>query len=715
MTLSVWTWPDGETLGTLEWEDRIQGLAFDARRGRLLIGAEDCRVVALDQDTLEVVGECAFPSKVHAVEVSRDGEQVAVGRLDGRLSMLAAESLTPLWSSRVSPRGVLNVAFVEPNLVVGTAYDGVVQVLHRSTGNVARILPHQEQLWDVAGSPDGSLIATLERGGHLHLWETRTGRRLEPRHQGREVSVVSFHPAGRRVVTGSWAGTLIEWDCERGRDRHVLGPHIDEATTVAVHPHGRLAVTGGVCGAVRVWDLETGEVVRTWLGHAWHIRAAAFSPDGQSLATGDAARRASVHVRRFPDGEVLHRFDGLGDGVFGLAFLPGGRTLLGAGGDGVLRAWGLEAGTRERELVVSAEPLRAVALHPRGDLVAVAGDSGDISLVDIERWTVRRKLVGHAAGVRGLAFDPTGEVLASAGTDQTTRLWTVSTGAPLRVLTEANPDHGEHTDAIHCVTFHPSGTRLLTGSRTSAIDVWDWRRGALLSTMRGHTGWILALTFSPGGARLLSASTDGTARIWDTRSRSERSAAYAPVARPRAEAARILDARIAEHGDLEAALASLEGDRRLDDEVREEALRAAHGRRGSRGGLRAWAWQALTPPDAEPRRQRAAYAIGHGFARATDIRALPDGEGYLLTGMAEARLKRPHAQYYLERSLDMNAEEPELRVVALLFLSFVLAEEDVADARRRLEAAETLLGQKPAARTRRVETILAEARERFAR
>jgi WD40 repeat protein len=73
-----------------------------------------------------------------------------------------------------------------------------------------------------------------------------------------------------------------------------------------------------------------------------------------------------------------------------------------------------------------------------------------------------------------------------------------------------------HTGQVYAVAFSPDGRTLATGSRDSAIILWDVEgREALAPPLEGHEGWILGLTFSPDGRLLASASADGTARLWD--------------------------------------------------------------------------------------------------------------------------------------------------------------------------------------------------------
>jgi WD40 repeat protein len=73
-----------------------------------------------------------------------------------------------------------------------------------------------------------------------------------------------------------------------------------------------------------------------------------------------------------------------------------------------------------------------------------------------------------------------------------------------------------HSGEISAISFSPDGRWLATGSEDKSIRIWDLSTGRTLRILTGHTDLIWSLAFSPDAKRLASASQDGTLRLWDT-------------------------------------------------------------------------------------------------------------------------------------------------------------------------------------------------------
>jgi len=131
-----------------------------------------------------------------------------------------------------------------------------------------------------------------------------------------------------------------------------------------------------------------------------------------------------------------------------------------------------------------------IAYSPDEDLIAV-GTSIGLELHKAETLELIGFLVGHTGSVLSVAFSPDGETLASGSSDNTIKLWDVSSGVLLRTLTG-------HTGNVLSVAFSPDGKTLASGSSDDTIKLWDESRGALIRTLTGHTGSV----WSPLPSRL---------------------------------------------------------------------------------------------------------------------------------------------------------------------------------------------------------------------
>ncbi|MEO3809963.1 hypothetical protein ABGB17_13275 [Sphaerisporangium sp. B11E5] len=149
-----------------------------------------------------------------------------------------------------------------------------------------------------------------------------------------------------------------------------------------------------------------------------------------------------------------------------------------------------------------------VAFSPDQRVLASAGSDDTIRLWDISTGRTTKTLTGHTDDIWDLAFSPDGRVLASASDDDTVQLWDATGGRTTKTLTG-------HTNDVLSVAFSPDGRILATAGNDETIRLWDVTTGRTTKTLTGHKGNIWGAAFSPDGRVLATAGNDETIRLWD--------------------------------------------------------------------------------------------------------------------------------------------------------------------------------------------------------
>jgi WD40 repeat protein len=205
------------------------------------------------------------------------------------------------------------------------------------------------------------------------------------------------------------------------------------------------------------------------------VSAIAPRPDSASVALG--LSDGTVSVRALPGGAERARLRGLDAGISDVAFVPGGRTLIAADGNGAVAIWESKEGDAwSRSRTIAAD----------------------------------RPLPGYRVGRPvSIAVTPDGKTLA-VGSALTTSvsLWDIATGTSTGRL--AVPGREQLT----CLALSPDGNRLAAGYREPdghGALIWDLATRRVERTIAPELELVLGIAFSPGGRWVACACSEGVA------------------------------------------------------------------------------------------------------------------------------------------------------------------------------------------------------------
>jgi RNA polymerase sigma factor (sigma-70 family) len=304
-TVAVWDVPTGEPAACSPDPDgSVSGLRFTDDR-HLLVAASDLAV--RDWRAGRVVRRLADLQTPEPgwFALSSDLRLAAQSNADGTIRLLDADTgnLVRTLPGHTAP-GVgwqTQAMLFSPDgrRLFSCGHDRTLRVWDVAAGTELRKLalgdtPARDRL---AVTPDGSLLATLDGGNGntaaVRLWDVATGRERRRLAVKGSAFDVAFSPDGTLLACAGVdptavpqkPGTVILWETATGAEVRVLSGLEGAVTRLAFSADGRCLATGGPDATVRLWEVATGGERHVFRGHKGPVSAVAFSPDGRWLAS----------------------------------------------------------------------------------------------------------------------------------------------------------------------------------------------------------------------------------------------------------------------------------------------------------------------------------------------------------------------------------------------------------------------------------------------
>jgi RNA polymerase sigma factor (sigma-70 family) len=541
--------PDGKTFADFNREGAMLWNAPDGTfTHHLMPHGGACTTMAFSPDSKSVLvgGE---GHKIHVYDRTTGKEERSFGLPEGNLVANMAISPDGKW--------LVTAGGQKGNNPPIWPRDRFVRLWNLQEGTVARTIefPEDQGVRSLAFTPDsGTLIAGLSgfKSGSpsaVRAWDVASGKPGRAWTDDPTIGLtVAVSPDGKVLATMNRNGVIRLWDMATGQERNPVEASPCAQESVSFQADGKTVVTVGLDHALRTWDTTTGKLLGTprilmqseqanLIPPAWLVKRRLVATGKLVQSVFSREDRSSVYqLHDAATGKLLLERE-----ARWLVVSPDGKRLALLTGDHHLRILDLETG-KEIQAIALPEEERSPnwndplphGFGPEGQSLIVQGER--LSAWDVQTgkrktsWSLLEQKVltkppdktGRSQSwerIECFAASPDGSqvafgVLADRPEKGTMRPWIsrvlvleTATGKPVH---EADVED----DAVEVIAFSPDGKRLAGGGRWT-VRVWDMGAGKAARVFEGHRGRVRDLAFSPDGKRLASASEDSSVLIWE--------------------------------------------------------------------------------------------------------------------------------------------------------------------------------------------------------
>ena len=283
------------------------------------------QVLLYNSNSMELLGCLPFPEgKPNELKFSRDGSVlVAAGGRHGLVGKVFAWDVKS--ADRIFEIGdeIDNVLSADLSSNLSWAALGGPQKMLRvysthTESLLYEIKKHTDWITAIEFSPDGVLLASADRNGGLHLWES-----------------------------------------ESGNEYLTLAGHAKSVNDISWRSDSNVVATGGDDGVIKLWEVENGRQIKSWNAHKAGVNDLEFTRDGHLVTVG---RDSMVKLWK-QNGKLIKQFKGLGELGVAVSFSDESQKVVASNLDGDVHVWSKDKDQRIGSLPTNPRSLEKRLRH----------------------------------------------------------------------------------------------------------------------------------------------------------------------------------------------------------------------------------------------------------------------------------------------------------------------------------------------------------------
>jgi WD40 repeat protein len=417
------------------------------------------------------------------------------------------------------------------------------------------LLRHPDAVTDVAYLSEGSSVVTRCNDGSTWLWNALTGQLISSSQEEKNTEILSLWKLSR-----GWRRIPVKANSEKTKGVIITDLIMHEGKKLVARWTNTFLLYLEQHKEEDFWQMFSGEeqekekvfaLVRrqsipwqTLFGHTRSITSACFSPDGEYIVSGSADQTARVW-RVLQNKSEAEAFNISPRKDFFVFLLSEHQAILIQAEMEELHIWDIAKGVLI-ETYASLFPNGCFFPGSRDNLhlfllmkaAAVSSDGTKLIVIKDAQaviWNIHEKTYETNLQVNGIiidekrsipslddqqsnvVFSPDGAYIATSigRMPDAIALWNTTTGALVALLDESKSTYALEF-VIQCLGFSDDGSRLVSGSWSGYMELWDAKRYTLLASQESSQSAVTSLSFVPSrNEQIITGHENGFIKLWN--------------------------------------------------------------------------------------------------------------------------------------------------------------------------------------------------------